>query len=143
MIKPASWAGNGSACFMGGKYLKFIVLCGLLALATEPADARDAVKSGTVERSGSKFSYLVTALGPNSRRIEVTHNGKKYTGPLAEMSFRDRHLQVFEMVAILIKDSCRNGVSLLGNIWLSKDPEQDKDPDARHPQYFVWEYSCK
>lgn len=128
---------------MGGKYLSFIALFGLLVVATEPANARDAVKSGTIERNGSKFSYRVIVLTSKNRRIEVTHSGKKYIGPLAEMSFRDRHLQVFEMVARLIKTTCQDGVSSLGNIWVSKDPEQDEDPEARHPQYFIWEYSCK
>ncbi|MBB2835262.1 UNVERIFIED_ORG: hypothetical protein GGD51_005440 [Rhizobium esperanzae] len=128
---------------MGGKYSSFIVLLGLLVVAMAPANAGDAVKSGTIERNGSKFSYRVIALTSKNRRIEVTHSGKEYTGALAEMSFRDRHLQVFEMVARLIKTTCQDGVSSLGNIWVSKDPEQDEDPEARHPQYFMWEYSCK
>ncbi|WP_281063792.1 hypothetical protein [Rhizobium sp. Kim5] len=37
--------------FLGGKYLSFIALFGLLVVATEPANARDAVKSGTIERN--------------------------------------------------------------------------------------------
>jgi hypothetical protein len=128
---------------MYGRYVKYITLWGLLAVATEPADARDAIDSGATQLSGSKFNYSVIALASKDRRIEVTHSGEKYRGPLANMSFRDRHLQVFEMVARLVKNSCQNGVSSLGDIWLSKDPEQDVDPDARHPQYFIWEYSCK
>ncbi|ANL35204.1 hypothetical protein AMC79_CH03160 [Rhizobium phaseoli] len=128
---------------MGGKYLSFIVLLGLLVVAMAPANAGDAAKSGKIERNGSKFSYRVIALTSKNRRIEVTHSGKEYTGALADMSFRDRHLQVFEMVARLIKTTCQDGVSSLGNIWVSKDPEQDEDPEARHPQYFMWEYSCK
>ncbi|MBB4291201.1 hypothetical protein GGE16_003260 [Rhizobium leguminosarum] len=93
------------------RYLKYILLCWLLIVAIEPASARDTGDSGTTQLSGSEFNYTVTALGAKDRRIEVTHNGEKYIGPLAEMSFRDRHLQVFQMVAKLIKGSCQNGVS--------------------------------
>lgn len=75
--------------------------------------------------------------------MEVIHTSEKYDGALAEMSFRERHLQVFGLVAGLIKENCKNGVGALGNINISKDPEQDEDPGAEHPKFFTWEYSCK
>lgn len=128
---------------MTRRYLRPIALLGFLLIAAEPAAAAGAVDRGTKEISGSNFDYSVIARGSNDRRIEVTHRGEKYDGPLAKMSFRDRHLQVFEMVARLIKTSCQNGVSALGDIYLSKDPEQDEDPEAAHPQYFIWDYTCK
>jgi pyruvate carboxylase len=105
------------------------------------ANAIDLVKQGRTRLSGSVFHYRIIAVGSNKRLIEVVHNKEKYDGALAAMSFRDRHLQVFKMVAGLIKESCT--VTSLGNITLSKDPEQDADPHAEHPQYFSWEYSCK
>jgi hypothetical protein len=125
------------------RYLKHFALWGLLAVAASPASAASGPDHGTKEINGSRFSYSVTAHGSKDRRIEVTHLGKKYDGPLAAMSFRDRHLQVFGMVAGLIKTSCENGVSALGDIHLSRDPEQDEDPERQHPQYFIWDYTCK
>ncbi|MBB2691103.1 UNVERIFIED_ORG: hypothetical protein GGD44_002244 [Rhizobium esperanzae] len=70
---------------MGGKYLSFIVLLGLLVVAMAPANAGDAAKSGKIERNGSKFSYRVIALTSKNRRIEVTHSGKEYTGALGRV----------------------------------------------------------
>ncbi|EJJ28430.1 hypothetical protein [Rhizobium sp. CF142] len=128
---------------MNRRYLKPFALLGFLVIVAGPAASAGAADRGTKEISGSQFDYSVTARGSNDRRIEVTHRGEKYDGPLAKMSFRDRHLQVFEMVARLIKNSCQNGVSALGDIYLSKDPEQDQDPEAAHPQYFIWDYTCK
>ena len=128
---------------MNRRYLKPVALLGLLILAAGPAAAGTTVDRGKKEISGSIFDYSVIAFGSKGRRIEVTHHQEKYDGPLAKMSFRDRHLQVFEMVARLIKNSCQNGVSSLGDIFVSKDPEQDQDPEARHPQYFIWDYTCK
>ena len=128
---------------MTRRYLKPVALWGFLLVAAGPAAAASVVDSGTSEISGSIFSYQVIANGHSDRRIEVTHRGERYDGPLAKMSFRDRHLKVFEMVARLIKTNCRNGVSSLGDIYLSKDPEQDQDPEAAHPQYFIWDYTCK
>ncbi|WP_287216738.1 hypothetical protein [Mesorhizobium sp.] len=107
------------------------------------ANAVDILNQGVSEVGGSKFNYSVIDVGLNERRIEVAHAKEKYDGSLAETSFRDRHLQVFGMVAGLIKGSCQNGVSSLGKVTISRDPEQDEDQDAEHPQYFIWEYSCK
>ncbi|WP_081709522.1 hypothetical protein [Mesorhizobium erdmanii] len=115
----------------------------IVGMTTISANALDTLTQGVSELSGSHFSYPVVDLGSNNRRIEVIHDRKKYDGPLATMSFRDRHLQVFGMVAGLIKGNCQNGVSALGGITISRDPEQDEDPDAEHPQYFTWEYTCK
>ncbi|AZO55544.1 MAG: hypothetical protein EOS78_09130 [Mesorhizobium sp.] len=115
----------------------------IMGMTTISANALDTLTQGVSELSGSQFSYSVVDLGSNERRIEVIHDRKKYDGPLAAMSFRDRHLQVFRMVAGLIKGNCQNGVSALGRITISKDPEQDEDPAAEHPQYFTWEYTCK
>ncbi|RWA63806.1 hypothetical protein [Mesorhizobium sp.] len=115
----------------------------ILGMTVISANALDTLKQGVSELGGSEFNYSIVDLGSNNRRIEVIHNKEKYEGPLAEMSFRDRHLQVFGMVARLIKGSCQNGVGALGGISVSRDPEQDEDPDAEHPQIFTWEYSCK
>ncbi|MGX5849907.1 hypothetical protein ACWGTO_22795 [Mesorhizobium sp. PL10] len=123
------------------RYISAILI--ILGMTEVSARAIDTLKQGVSELSESEFSYSVIDLGSNNRRIEVIHNREKYGGPLAEMSFRDRHLQVFGMVARLIKGSCQNGVSALGGITISRDPEQDEDPDAEHPQYFTWEYTCK
>jgi hypothetical protein len=117
-----------------------ILLAGLI---TYPANAADTIKRGSTQISGSIFNYNIASSGAEKRRIEVIHNEEKYNGPLAAMSFRNRHLQVFKMVALLIKNSCRRGVSSLGNMYLSRDPEQGKDPGAEHPKYFIWEYSCQ
>ncbi|ESX03936.1 hypothetical protein X769_16855 [Mesorhizobium sp. LSJC268A00] len=123
------------------RYISAILI--ILGMTEVSANALDTPKQGVSELSGSEFNYSIIDLGSNKRRIEVIHNREKYDGPLAEMSFRDRHLQVFGMVARLIKGSCQNGVSALGSIAVSRDPEQDEDPDAEHPQIFTWEYSCK
>ncbi|MFI0848581.1 hypothetical protein [Mesorhizobium sp. IMUNJ 23232] len=125
----------------GNKSL-FVLLSALLMIASS-ARGSDILAQGVSEANGSKFNYSVIDLGSNGRRIEVIHNPEKYDGLLAEMSFRDRHLQVFGMVAKLIQSNCPNGVDSLGNIYVSKDPEQDEDPEAEHPKYFSWEYICK
>ncbi|WP_245308016.1 hypothetical protein [Rhizobium etli] len=62
--------------FMGGKYLSFIALFGLLVVATEPANARDAVKSGTIERNGSKFSYRVIVLTSKTAELKSLTAGR-------------------------------------------------------------------
>lgn len=103
-------------------------------------------EEGDITLQGSDFRYAVFLNAPDAgqqRRIEVRHLEERYEGALAEMSFRDRHLQVFGMVAKLIKSDCHDGVGSLGDMRVSRDPEQDDDPHAIHPQYLIWEYSCK
>ncbi|RWE57301.1 hypothetical protein [Mesorhizobium sp.] len=125
-------------------YTKYIsTLLPILCMMIGSANAFNSLKQGVSELDGSEFNYSIIALDSNERRIEVVHDREKYDGPLAEMSFRERHLQIFGMVAGLIKGSCQNGVSSLGDITISRDPEQEEDPGSEHPQYFTWEYSCK
>ncbi len=84
------------------RYLKYIALWALLIIAIEPANARDAIDSGTTQLSGSKFNYSVTALGSKDRRIEVIHNGEKYGGPLGAVDSYLSH-RIVAAIAIIAR----------------------------------------
>src|SRR5689334_1190155 len=119
----------------------FFVLAGAHVFA---ADTR--YQEGDTALGDATFHYIIFVNEPGAeqqRHIEVRHLEERYAGPLAELSFRDRHLRVFKMVAELMQASCRDGVGSLGNLTVSKDPERDSDPEGIHPQFFVWDYSCK
>ena len=117
------------------------VLC-LTLIASHAFAANTEYKGGNQTLYGEEFHYTI-AFQKQDRFVAVEHLSKKYEGPLAEISFRERHMQILKMTFLLTKDSCPNGVGALGNIRLRKDPEQDEDPDAVHPQYLILTYSCK
>ena len=114
----------------------------LFMFAANSATAEDVMMHGTTRLRGSIFYYEIYATGKNARRIEAIHDRPRYEGDLARMSFRSRHLQIFKMVALLMKRTCPSQVTSLGNIKISKDPEMQTDPAAEHPKYFMWEYTC-
>jgi len=116
----------------------------LFLFSTSFVSANETIyKEGKTNLGESSFNYTVFSANSNARRIEVVHTKNRYSGALAEMSFRERHLQIFAMVAVLMKESCLTGVSSLGDIHISRDPEREEDPDVSHPKFFIWKYVCK
>lgn len=98
----------------------------------------------SLENSRFEYRILTADSDPKKKRLDLKHVDKAYTGPLAKISFKERHLKVFELASKLLKKGCDSGVASLGNIVLSRDPETNpEDPQAEHPQYEVWEFICK
>jgi hypothetical protein len=119
-----------------------ILVLFLTLTATRAIAVDTEYQGGNTTLNGSEFHYTI-GTQQQERFIAVEHLKKRYEGPLAELSFRDRHLQILRMVFLLIRDSCSNGVSAMSKIRLSRDLEQDEDPGANHPQYVIVTYSCK
>ena len=126
---------------------RFLVGLCLSVLATNAFSQKLIYQEGDTTLGNSEFHYALSRdddpSAEQNHLIFVRHLKETYEGELAGLTFRDRHLRIFEMVAKLIKASCPDGVASLGNINVSKDPEQDEDPAGVHPQYFAWEYSYR
>lgn len=117
------------------------------ALASQEEGNFTAYAQGEVELKDEPFHYThFKKDDAKVWRIEVVHMAKKYRGELAKLSIEDRFDEVRRMIAGLmasqIKENCTTEVTL-SDIEVSLDPDEEEDPQAEHPQYFMWGYSCE
>lgn len=122
-----------------------LLLLSLIALSTFGCSRYVVEKESTIKLEGAEFSYTVlkNEQFPKHKRIQIKHSQPSYSGKLAKMSFRDRYLKVFGLASKLLAKNCETKVSGFGGIFLSKDPDKDTDPEAKHPQYFNWDFQCQ